>query len=365
MLLLVASAVAFLGTGLAGWSGADLEDKRARLRGMFGFGCVVYAILVSLSVGVCWTNAPGHHNLDMLSYQQKLAKRLIRLRLQRNLSQREASVEAGFSQPYLFQVEKGIRPISGAALAKLERVYNKKVSAPLWKGIGWRGRYRFTADTRRALAELGASIKEFCETDAPKHAQPHQVRRSSDPLWPMALHLSAQAREEVELLEKLRAEEELFWRQFNSLRFDSWSEKRLLVRVGLLGGQMVGVRLDRPGCSLKLVDGKTGKKPGLHRGFVLKGLKGSVVWCPQVAISTQCGIFCVDNLLVASVGGRHLTVAVEVNGRQYHQDRDRQRWRDRVLGIPVLHLDAGELHKPGLITRILRWVHAQTVAAAG
>lgn len=295
----------------------------------------------------------------MLSYQQKLAKRLIRMRLQCSLSQREAAMEAGFAQPYLVQIEKGIRPVSASALAKLERVYGKKVSRQLWKGIGRRGRRRFTVETRRALAELGASIREFCETEVPKHPQPHQVQRSSDPLWPMALHLSAEAREEVELLEKLRAEEELFWRQFNSLRFDSWSEKRLLVRVGLLGGQMVGVRLARLGCSLNLVDGVTGKKPGLHRGFILKGRQGSVVWCPQVAVSTECGVFCVDNLLVASVRGCRVTVAVEVNGRQFHQDLQRQRRRDRALGIPVLHLDAGELHKPGLITRILQWVHAQ------
>lgn len=57
--------------------------------------------------------------------------------------------------------------------------------------------------------------------------------------------MSSQAREEVELLEKLRAEDELFWRQFNSLRFDSWSEKRLLVRLVLLGSQLAGVRLER------------------------------------------------------------------------------------------------------------------------
>lgn len=135
------------------------------------------------------------------------------------------------------------------------------------------------------------------------------------------------------------------------------------MRVALLGSPLVGVRLQRLGCSLKVVNGRTGRKPGLHRGFVLKGKEGSAVWCPQVAVSTRSGVFCVDNLLMVSSRGRQVTVAVEVNGRQFHQDRLKQRRRDRALGIPVLHLDAGELHKPGLITRVLQWAYAQLQAA--
>ncbi len=213
---------------------------------------------------------------------------------------------------------------------------------------------------------MAVAIRSFwkdAETQKPRHPQAHQVRRSSDPLWPMALHLSLEARQEVELLEKLRAEDEQFWRQFNSLRFDSWSEKRLLVRVGLLGGQMLGVRLDRLGCSLRVVDGLTGKKPGLHRGFVLKGKEGSVVWCPQVAVKVHFGIVCVDNLLIVSAGGRQVTVAVEVQGAPYHLNAQRELRRVRALGIPVLPIDAGEIGSPGLIKRILLWAHHQLPAA--
>lgn len=300
----------------------------------------------------------------MLSSQQKLAKRLIRLRVSKDLSQRDVAERAGFAQPYLAQVEGGVRPISARFLRQLEAIYSKKLSAQLWRVLGRRGRPRHTQNTRLALAELfGSSSAAAVKAGPPKYAQPHQVRRASDPLWPMALHLSSEARGEVELLEKLRAEDEIFWRQFNSLRFDSWSEKRLLVRVANLGGQLMGVRLQRLGASVAVVDGKTGKRPGLHRGFVLKGKEGSAVWCPQVAVSTRLGIFCVDNLLVVSSRGRRVTVAVEVNGRQYHQDARRQLRRDRALGIPVIHLDASELHTPGLMTRILKWAYAQLPAA--
>ena len=33
--------------------------------------------------------------------------------------------------------------------------------------------------------------------------------------------------------------------------------------------------------------------------------------------------------------------------------------RDRALQIPILHLDAGELGRPGLIRRILSWAREQ------
>lgn len=179
----------------------------------------------------------------------------------------------------------------------------------------------------------------------------------------MALHLGLEAREEVARLEQARAHDEWFWRHFNSLRFDSWSEKRLLVRASLLGGEWVGVRLKRLGCSLDVVDGVSGGAAGLHRGFVIKSRTVSLVWCPQVAVRTDCGVLCVDNLLLLASQSKRVTVAVEVNGKPFHQDVAKQCWRDRQLGIPVLHLDAGELGKPGLIPRILAWAHKQLEAA--
>ena len=226
--------------------------------------------------------------------------------------------------------------------------------------MGRRGRPAYTPDTKRGLREFARGIREFwgrCVIAVPEHAQPHQVRRSDDPLWTIALRLDGAAKE-VKELERLRREDEQFWRQFNSLRFDSWSEKRLLVRVGLLGGQMLGLRLDRLGCSLAAVNGITGEKAGLHRGYVLTGQSASVVWCPQVAVATRVGVLCLDNLLLVSARGKTVTLGVEVNG-PHHGDLEARRARDRALGIPILHLDAGELGKTGLIRRILSWAHEQ------
>ena len=79
----------------------------------------------------------------MLSMQRKLAKRLISARMRRGLSQREVAVRAGFRQPYLAQVERGVRPISARALARLEDVYQVQFGK-LSAGVGRRGRPAYT-----------------------------------------------------------------------------------------------------------------------------------------------------------------------------------------------------------------------------
>jgi len=122
---------------------------------------------------------------------------------------------------------------------------------------------------------------------------------------------------------------------------------------------MLGLRLDRLGCSLAVVNGVTGENAGLHRGYMLAGKSASVVWCPQVAVATRMGVLCLDNLLLVSARGRTVTVGVEVNGGPHHGDLDARRERDRALGIPILHLHAGELGGKGLIRRILSWAREQ------
>lgn len=275
------------------------------------------------------------------------------------------AVEIGVTQSYLAQVESGYRPISGRRLEKLELVYGVKFGK-LWKGVGRRGRPAYTALSKAALQQLGQAVRQFWsggEVLVPEHPQPHQVRTLADPLWPMALHLGPEAQEEVKRLELPRKNDELFWRNFNDLRFDSWSEKRLQVRLALLGSQLVGLRLDRLGCKLRCIDGVTGRDARLHRGYLLKGKEASLAWCPQVAVRTERGYRCVDNLLVLSSRSKSVTLAVEVEGALYHADGDRERRRDRELGIPVLHVPAGELGEPHLIQRILLWTYAQWEAA--
>jgi transcriptional regulator with XRE-family HTH domain len=300
----------------------------------------------------------------MLSCRQKLARRIAKIRTKKGFSQRCLAREIGVTQSYLAQVEMGLRPVSAKCLARLENLWGTKFGR-LWRGVGRRGRPRHTPATSQALRELGRAVREFWSgsSSIPKHSQPHQVRTLEDPLWTLALRLGEAAGEEVRQLEKMRAEDESFWRQFNDLRFDSWSEKRLLVRVALLGVQLTGVRLNRLGCKLPLIDGVTGKAAGLHRGFVMKGQQASLVWCPQVTVRTAVGYRCVDNLLVMSGAGKSVTLAVELDGAPFHGNARKERRRDRELGIPVLHIDATRLDDPGLITHILAWAKQMLEAA--
>lgn len=88
-----------------------------------------------------------------------------------------------------------------------------------------------------------------------------------------------------------------------------------------------------------------------------------MVWCPRV-VATSIGVLCVDNLVLVSARGQTVSVAVEVDGAEFHGDLEGRRRRDRALGIPVLHVDAGELDKAGLVTRILRWAWEQLESAS-
>lgn len=301
----------------------------------------------------------------MLSLRQKLAKKLRRSRIKLNLSQRAVAARIEITQPYLAQIENRHRPISASCLQKLEKLY-KTNFGKLWKGVGRRGRPGYSPDTRQALREMARAVRQFWELGkplVPEHPQPHQVRRLEDPLWTIALRLGERAGIEVRRLEELRREDDFFWRQFNSFRFDSWSEKRLLVRVALLGVPLVGVRLERLGCKLRGIHGVSGGTAGLHRAFVMKGQEASLAWCPQVTVRTTNGYRCVDNLLVVSGGGKSVTVAVELDGAPFHADAKKELRRDRELGIPVLHVDAARLDEPGLITHILAWAKSMLDAA--
>ncbi len=292
----------------------------------------------------------------MLSPAQKAAREIKMKRKARGMSQRQLATAAGFQQPYLAQVETAVRPISLRALRRVEVALEMKPGR-LCKYLHNGESRRHWKMTRAALREFGRGVREFVQGECrkPRFQQPHQCISLENPLWPIAVHLGQEAAEEVRQLELLRRNQSRFWQQFNSLRFDSWSEKRLLVRVALHGMQLVGVRLKQLGCSLDVVDGRTGGEPGLHRGFVHKGEHASLVWCPQVAVRTAQTVLCVDNLLLIRVNNRTVTAVVEVEGASFHNDCKKEARRDQQLGVPVLHLDAGRLGEPRLIERILCW----------
>ena len=293
----------------------------------------------------------------MLAPAWKAARDIRNTRLRRGLSQRQLASLGGFRQPYLVQVEKGVRGISLKYARILEGILEVK-SGRFSKGCLGRGRQQLAPMTRAALRQLRQGLRQFWAPSRaiiPEYPQPHRVRRQDDPLWPMSIHLGECAGQEVRQLELVRAKDSRFWRDFNSLRFDSWSEKRLLVKLALLPCDLTTVRLKDLGCTLPIVNGETGAEQELHLGFVLKEREASIVWCPQVAVQAGNYCLCPDNVLVVSGRGRHVTAVVEVNGAPHHGDLRKQRWRDGELGVPVLHVDASRIGEPGLLGEILSW----------
>jgi len=174
----------------------------------------------------------------------------------------------------------------------------------------------------------------------------------------MALHLGPEAAEEVRLLERLRSADDFFWRQLQSIRYDSWSEKRLHVRVGLAGAALTGVCPGRLGCVLPNADGSTGRDSSrrAYPAFVWQWQDVSLALFPQRCVATDCTHRWPDNLLVAACQGRRVTGIVEIDGRPHHQDPEAEERRDGELDVPVLHLDAAEVGLPGLLNKIVLWV---------
>ena len=172
----------------------------------------------------------------------------------------------------------------------------------------------------------------------------------------MAIHLGELAAQEVKNLEKLRPAHDPFWRQLQTICYDSWSEKRLHVKIGLTGADLAGVNPKSLGCLLASADGRTGRSSRrAYPAFVWRNQDISLALFPQRCVGTALTHRWPDNLLVAAHRGRRVTGVVEVDGKPYHPDQKAEQRRDLELGVPVLHLDAAELGaNPSLLYRS-RW----------
>ena len=82
----------------------------------------------------------------------------------------------------------------------------------------------------------------------------------------------------------------------------------------------------------------------------------SLALFPQRCVSTDRTHRWPDNLLVAARRGRRVTAIVELDGKPYHQDPEAERRRDEELEVPILHLDAAEVGRAGVVQKILTWV---------
>jgi len=295
------------------------------------------------------TGVPAQED-DVLSTMAKAVLRFIKRRRELGLTQRRVARQAACSQSYLAQIETGRRPMSYQLAEKLEALL--KVGPGTFTGARFlRGRPPLTEQARDILRELRRA----------HGPDPYLYEPMGRPRFPRGDlqkgHVDVLNSEpEVRMLED-RQRGERYWRDINSLRFDSRCEKSVALAVALGGAALSGVSPARLQCRLPRVQGRTGRfrhhKP--HPAFLLKRNGLSLAWYVQICVRTPRGYRWPDNLLVAARNGKKKTLVVEMNGPDFHDDPQREERRDRELGVPVLHLKPGEAD----LQKILDWVESE------
>jgi transcriptional regulator with XRE-family HTH domain len=289
----------------------------------------------------------------MLTYLMRVGLAIRRRRRSLGLTQRMVGAAVECSQPYICQVERGRRPVSEQIARKLEEVLEAPgmfTCAPFL-----RGRPPLVPLSKQVSKTLRRGASETEPTPdlgrRPRYKQEHQRWGIEDRLaWLGPV---------TEKLEEERGADERYWRSVNSLRYDSGSEVRLIGRLSGLGGQWTGLNLSKLGCSLTLINGKTGGPfQGTHRGFLFKHQGVSIAWVPQVPIRTRVKYRTPDNVLLISAGGRTITTVVEVAGSDFHTEEE-LRQRQAELGVPMFVVDAARVEDPNLLNEILEWAVSQ------
>jgi hypothetical protein len=275
----------------------------------------------------------------------------------------------GVHPSYLCDVERGRRPISRRLATDLETVLQTRPGA-FTRGIPFpaRGRKRLEPLTRQALRELGIAVEMEMHRarprvveERPRHPFPARYDGPQNLLWPIGLHLGPEAQREVESLEQERKHDEFFWRTLNAHSFDSWTEKRCLVRIALLGGQFVTVSPKRIGCRLNPVCGRTGRNL-VHRAlpalvFRVDGI--SVAVFPQRTVRTVRTHRRPDLLLVAACNSQRKTFILETDSPEFHQDGFREDQRDAELDADVLHVPPDVVGHPRFLDAFKGWIRRQ------
>ena len=294
-----------------------------------------------------------------------LARKIRSRRMQRKLSQRAVAKVVGCSQSYIAHIECGRRPCSRAVAERLETLLGARRGS-LTRFDFPRGRPPMNAATKHILQELRKAASP-AERELPPMIRPpafprHDlVKPVEDAFWPMAIHLGERAAREVVSLEKQRREQDRFWRLANSLRYDSWSEKRLVVQLGLRCQQLLPLSLDGIGSQLRGVDGMSGKDTHgqAYPAFVLRHQDYSIAWFTQRCVRSTSGYRWPDAIVVVAFQGKKRTVVVEIDGPKCHRNVRQGEARDLDLGVPVLHVHPDVLGQPDGLDRILHWACAK------
>ncbi len=288
----------------------------------------------------------------MLSPLAQIAVLVRQKRKALGLSQRQVATQAGCSQSYLAQIETGVRPISLRLAVRLEKLFGMPVGR-YQRAKFLRGRPRLTEASRAILQRIrragGRRPWQYLPMGKPRYPRPDRISGLTSRVgW-------------------LEGRDEYFWRNFNSIHFDSKAEVRLNLQVAKSGAQLVGVNLSRLGCCLPVMDGASGQNRSgqAFPAYLLEDGDLSIAWSPQRCVRTPAGYRWPDNLLVIACGDKKITGVVEVDGAPFHDNPELEASRDRELGVPVLHLDAADVGRPDILQRIFSWARSTLEALDG
>lgn len=292
----------------------------------------------------------------MRSKDQELANHMKDCRLRKGLSQAEAARQAGVTPAWLCQVETGVRPPSRLLAETLEQVYGtRRGHFVKMYGFPSKGRRHMDSDTAAALAAIRGSVS--LDRSVPRRGRPVKIKHGwkdwrgtlDDALSSATIALDRDLRQDLEMLESVQNKDE-FWKLMNGMQFDSATEKRFLVKLGLAGAEFVRVAPSRFGVSAWLVDvrGEDVRRTA-QPAMVLeeKGL-AVAVW-PQRAVHAS-RLWKLDALVVAAWKGRRLTIDLEFGDDDSEQDARRQ----QELGLPVLRYEVDAVKAKGFVARLLR-----------
>jgi len=292
----------------------------------------------------------------MLSQSSVIARKMQQRRRSMGFSLRTLAQQVDCSHAYLHQVELGLRPLSHEIAARLEQVLR---FSPGTLGLNTRrGRPNISPEGRRLLRNLrrnGPAPVDGRSFGRPPEPRSDRGGALQNPFGPTGLHLGERVHHRLRELEQKWQGNERFWRLVNSLRFDSWSEKHLVVQVGLRSVALTGVSPARIGCRLTCVSGSSGRDVSgdAQPAFLLEHQGAAIAWFVQRCVRTRQGYQWPDNLLVVARGETRQTVVVEVNGPEYDRDAESDRLRDDELGVPVVHVHPALLQQEDGLKEVL------------
>lgn len=294
----------------------------------------------------------------MLADSSKIGFILRTRRRELRMTQRQVAKVAGCSQPYICQVERGQKALSARFSEILEE--RLELDPGILSGIRVpRGRPAQPEQVRWSRRQLmnTTPVTPGRKVRLCLHPPGVQPPVHHDPFWLLGPYFGEAAVQEFRRLEELKGPDQLYWRRLNLIHYDSWLEKRFVVKLASGGQTLQRLRPSRVGCSLRITDPVTGKPAGHRARTALLTTRDETVIAafPQLSVWTGVQYRRPDLTVVVTRRNKRATAALEVDGAYCHQDAQQEQGRDLELGVPVYHLSGDKVGDQAALEHFYEW----------